>query len=47
MGVLLARTFLGSTGIWCAGPVGWIIATALSLMFYRQAFANSAAGQTR
>lgn len=26
--------FLGSTGIWCAWPIGWSIATALSLGFY-------------
>ena len=37
--VLLAfcfsRTPLGATGIWCAWPVGWCIATALSIMFYK------------
>lgn len=37
--VLLAfcfsRTPLGPTGIWCAWPVGWCIATALSIMFYK------------
>ena len=31
---LLSRTALGSTGIWCAWPVGWVIATILSLVFY-------------
>ena len=30
-----SRTVLGATGIWCAWPVGWCIATTLSLMFYR------------
>ena len=36
--VLLAfcfsRTALGATGIWCAWPVGWCIATILSISFY-------------
>lgn len=36
--VLLAfffsKTVLGATGIWCAWPIGWCIATALSIMFY-------------
>lgn len=31
-----SRTVLGATGIWCAWPVGWCIATTLSLMFYRR-----------
>lgn len=34
LAVLLSRTALGSTGIWCAWPVGWTIATGLSLLFY-------------
>ncbi len=37
--VLLAfcfsRTPLGATGIWCAWPIGWCIATVLSIMFYK------------
>lgn len=36
--VLLAfcfsRTALGATGIWCAWPVGWCVATILSISFY-------------
>lgn len=36
--VLLAfffsKTVLGATGIWYAWPIGWCIATALSIMFY-------------
>lgn len=31
----LARTPLGSTGIWCAWPCGWSVATVLSICFYR------------
>ena len=31
-----SQTILGATGIWCAWPVGWCIATTLSLMFYRR-----------
>ena len=32
---LLSRTFLGADGIWCSWPVGWVIATAMSIFFYR------------
>lgn len=36
--VILAYTFsstaLGVTGIWCAWPIGWCIATTISLVFY-------------
>lgn len=35
LAVFLSRTVLGSTGIWCAWPVGWSVATVLSLVFYR------------
>lgn len=31
----LSRTFLASAGIWMAWPIGWIIATVLSILFYR------------
>ncbi len=34
LAVILAKA-LGSVGIWCAWPIGWIIGTALSLIFYR------------
>ena len=34
LAILLARTALGSTGIWCAWPGGWTVATAVSLFFY-------------
>ena len=33
--VLLSRTILGATGIWCAWPIGWIVAVILSLAFYK------------
>lgn len=32
---VLSGTALGSTGIWCAWPIGWSVATAMSLLFYR------------
>ena len=35
LAVLLSKTALGSTGIWCAWPVGWTIAAVLSIRFYR------------
>lgn len=35
LAILLSRTALGSTGIWCAWPAGWCTATLCSLLFYR------------
>lgn len=35
LAVFLSRTTLGATGIWLAWPVGWTVATALSVLFYR------------
>lgn len=32
---ILSSTALGTTGIWLAWPVGWTVATALSICFYR------------
>lgn len=34
LALFLSRTFLGATGIWCAWPIGWSIATGISLYFY-------------
>lgn len=33
--VFLSKTALGTTGIWMAWPVGWTVATVLSILFYR------------
>lgn len=35
MAFLLSRTVLGYAGIWCAWPIGWSVATVLSIAFYR------------
>ena len=35
---VLSRTVLGSTGIWLSWPIGWSIATVLSVIFYRTGF---------
>lgn len=35
LAVCLSRTTLGATGIWLAWPVGWTVATVLSVLFYR------------
>ena len=35
LAVFLSRTALGYIGIWCAWPIGWCIATVLSIRFYR------------
>ena len=32
---VLSGTALGATGIWCAWPIGWSVATVMSLLFYR------------
>ncbi|MBR1931303.1 MAG: MATE family efflux transporter [Lachnospiraceae bacterium] len=34
LAIVLSRTALGATGIWCAWPVGWTLATGLSVWFY-------------
>ena len=34
LALVLSRTPLGFIGIWCAWPVGWCIATVLSICFY-------------
>ena len=31
---ILSRTALASTGIWLSWPIGWIVATVLSVTFY-------------
>ena len=36
LAITLSKTALGATGIWCAWPIGWSIATVLSLNFYRK-----------
>lgn len=35
LAILLAKTALGATGIWCAWPMGWTVALIISLVFYR------------
>ena len=37
---VLSATALGSTGIWCAWPIGWTVATAVSVVFYRKKLAH-------
>ena len=39
---VLSGTALGSTGIWCAWPIGWIVATVISLLFYHRGSWNRA-----
>ena len=33
---VFSRTSLGATGIWCAWPIGWTVATILSISFYKK-----------
>lgn len=45
LAILLSGHF-GLPGIWSAWPVGWIIATVLSVLFYRKAEASAQAGSS-
>ena len=36
LAIILSKQF-GSTGIWCAWPIGWSIATTISVIFYKKA----------
>lgn len=40
---LLSQTALGSTGIWCAWPIGWSVAAIVSIFFYKR---NTSVGST-
>ena len=40
LAILLAKTALGATGIWCAWPIGWCIAAGISVRFYRKGLWN-------
>ena len=31
---VFSKTVLGASGIWCAWPIGWCVATVLSIIFY-------------
>ncbi len=33
---VFSKTALGATGIWCAWPIGWCVATMVSIWFYRR-----------
>lgn len=36
LAITLSRTVLGSTGIWLAWPIGWTVATVVSIGFYKK-----------
>lgn len=40
LAILLSKTSLGVTGIWCAWPVGWTIGTLLSVWLYHTEYAK-------
>lgn len=40
LAVVLAQTALGSTGIWCSWPIGWTVATVMSVTFYKRCIAD-------
>ncbi len=41
LALTLSRTGLGSTGIWLAWPIGWCVATTISVFFYRDMIQQS------
>lgn len=43
---VLSGTALGSTGIWCAWPIGWTVATVISILFYRRGQWNANAEES-
>lgn len=40
---VFSQSALGATGIWCAWPIGWCIASVLTLTFYRKGYWNRTA----
>lgn len=40
LAIVLAKTALGATGIWCAWPIGWSVAAVMSVRFYRRGMWN-------
>ena len=44
---VLSATALGSTGIWCAWPIGWMVATVISILFYRKGEWNTIPEEVR
>lgn len=44
LAVVLAKTALGATGIWCAWPIGWVVAAVMSIRYYRGAEWDSKQG---
>ena len=45
LAIVLSGTSLGATGIWCAWPIGWTIATCMSIWFYIHGPWNRQPGQ--
>ena len=37
---VLSKILNSAVGIWCAWPVGWCVATVLSIVFYSRTFAG-------
>ena len=44
LAMVLSGTALGTIGIWCAWPIGWTVATVLSVVFYRSGKWNEQPG---
>ena len=38
LAIVLSQTALGYVGIWTAWPIGWTIASSMSILFYKKAF---------
>ncbi|MCR4922390.1 MAG: MATE family efflux transporter [Lachnospiraceae bacterium] len=35
LAIIFSKSPLGATGIWCSWPIGWCVATAMSVFFYK------------
>ncbi len=46
LALLLSKTELGATGIWCAWPIGWTVSTVMSLLFFRRFIRRGHAGDS-
>lgn len=44
LALLLSKTSLGATGIWCAWPIGWVISTGISIYFCLSCFGKMRKG---
>ncbi len=47
LAMILSQTTLGSTGIWCAWPIGWITAAVFSIGFYHHRYRDTSSSKNK